>query len=243
MKPKITASYSGGAISVNWSASNAASDTTFTVTMSSPNGSEQLASGAGAGGKTISNPAAGATYSFTVTTNTGESASSSVKSLIHQIKLPKIILLSLKMTEQRTIIKMKTIATLIKTTALIKVTIHLLSRMITKTAIMAAIVTVAIAVITAIPIITITIAAILTMVITTIITEAQLLLQQTTVEVTQEVKHHKLLLHHRRRQHLLHRSKSQQLKINVAVKAPTRVGALFLVKNKHFCILLTQLIK
>ncbi|MEK1830217.1 hypothetical protein AAAC51_17305 [Priestia megaterium] len=51
MKPKITASYSGGAISVNWSASNAASDTTFTVTMSSPNGSEQLASGAGAGGK------------------------------------------------------------------------------------------------------------------------------------------------------------------------------------------------
>ncbi|MFP3663925.1 PBP1A family penicillin-binding protein [Priestia sp. SIMBA_032] len=79
VKPKITASYSGGAISVNWSASNAASDTTFTVTMSSPNGSEQLASGAGAGGKTISNPAPGATYSFTVTTNTGQSASSSVK--------------------------------------------------------------------------------------------------------------------------------------------------------------------
>src|SRR6478736_219505 len=101
-----------------------------------------------------------------------------------------MILLSLKMTEQRTIIKMKTIATLIKTTALIKVTIHLLSRMITKTAIMA------------------------------VIMEAQQLLQQTTVEVTQEVKHHKPLLHHRRRQLLLHRSKSQQLKINVAVKSP-----------------------
>ena len=169
VKPKITASYSGGAISVNWSASNAASDTTLqsqchllTVLNNSHLAQEPV--------ENNFNPAAGATYSFTVTTNTGESASSSVKSLIHQIKLPKIILLSLKMTEQRTIIKMKTIATLIKTTALIKVTIHLLSRMITKTAIMAAIVTVAIAVITAIPIITITIAAILTMVITTIIT-------------------------------------------------------------------------
>src|SRR6478735_11500472 len=101
-----------------------------------------------------------------------------------------MILLNLKMTEQRTIIKMKTIATLIKTTGLIKVTIHLLSRMITKTAIMAAITAVTIA---AIPIITIMIAAMLTMVIaaTTVITEAQQLLQQTTVEVTQEVKHHK----------------------------------------------------
>src|SRR6478735_2938867 len=120
-----------------------------------------------------------------------------------------MILLNLKMTEQRTIIKMKTIATLIKTTGLIKVTIHLLSRMITKTAIMSAIMAAIMAAITAV-----TIAA------TTVITEAQQLLQQTTVEVTQEVKHHKPLLHHRRRQLLLHRSKSQQLKINVAVKSP-----------------------